>query len=127
SAGNPSAVSEGRKYIWSSLLGILLLAGAYIILNTVNPNLLNLNLPTLSPVQTSSSGLGCSPSSCNGTCYGGTCYPDYQNLQQVCQSKGLCATASGSCGPCSTAPSVQSCQAQNLCYSITSHTCISCH
>ncbi|MDE2019660.1 MAG: hypothetical protein KGJ13_04945, partial [Patescibacteria group bacterium] len=35
SAGNPSAVSEGRKYIWSSLLGILLLAGAYIILNTV--------------------------------------------------------------------------------------------
>ncbi|MDE2018841.1 MAG: hypothetical protein KGJ13_00665, partial [Patescibacteria group bacterium] len=56
SAGNPSAVSEGRKYIWSSLLGILLLAGAYIILNTVNPNLLNLNLPTLSPISSVGGG-----------------------------------------------------------------------
>ena len=56
SAGNPSAVSEGRKYIWSALLGLLLLAGAYIILNTVNPNLLNLNLPALSPLPVQGGG-----------------------------------------------------------------------
>ncbi len=50
SAGNPSKQSEGKSWIWSALLGLLLLAGAYIILNTINPNLLNLNLPTLTPV-----------------------------------------------------------------------------
>jgi hypothetical protein len=48
SAGNPSAISEARQWIWSALIGLLLLGGAYIILNTINPNLLNLNLPTLS-------------------------------------------------------------------------------
>jgi hypothetical protein len=52
SAGNPSRQSEGKKWIMDALLGLLLLAGAYIILNTVNPNLLNLNLPTLSPIDT---------------------------------------------------------------------------
>jgi hypothetical protein len=50
SAGNPSRQSEGKKWIGGALLGLLLLAGAYIILNTINPNLLNLNLPTLSPL-----------------------------------------------------------------------------
>jgi len=45
--GNPSAQSEGKAWIESALLGLLLLAGAYLILNTVNPNLTHLNLPTL--------------------------------------------------------------------------------
>jgi uncharacterized membrane protein YgcG len=45
--GNPSAESDARQWIWSALLGILLLACAYLILYTVNPNLVNLNLPTL--------------------------------------------------------------------------------
>jgi hypothetical protein len=50
SAGNPSRQSEGKKWIWSALTGLLLLAGAYIVLYTINPNLLNLNLPTLTPI-----------------------------------------------------------------------------
>lgn len=51
SAGNPSRQSEGKRWIWSALLGLLLLAGAYLVLDTVNPNLLNINLPTLTPLK----------------------------------------------------------------------------
>lgn len=43
-AGNPSAQSEGKQWIESALLGLLLLAGAYIILHVVNPDLTNLDL-----------------------------------------------------------------------------------
>jgi len=50
SAGDASKQSEGRAWIWSALLGILLLAGAYIILQTVNPNLVKLQNPTLSTI-----------------------------------------------------------------------------
>ena len=50
SAGNPSKQSEGKSWIWSALIGLLLLGGAYIILNTVNPRLLDLNLPELAPI-----------------------------------------------------------------------------
>ena len=56
SAGNPSSQSEGKAWIESALLGLLLLAGAYLILNTVNPNLTQLNLPTLQPLQTGPAG-----------------------------------------------------------------------
>lgn len=52
SAGNPSKQSEGKDWVKSALLGLLLLAGAYLILNTINPNLVNLGLPTLSAVNT---------------------------------------------------------------------------
>jgi branched-subunit amino acid permease len=45
SRGNPSAESEGRSWVTDALLGLLLLAGAYIILHAVNPNIVNLNLP----------------------------------------------------------------------------------
>jgi hypothetical protein len=48
SAGNASKQSEGREWIWSALIGLLLLAGAYLILKTINPNLVNLQNPTLS-------------------------------------------------------------------------------
>jgi uncharacterized membrane protein YgcG len=47
SAGNPSAQSEGKEWIYSALLGLLLLAGAYLILNTINPQITSLSLPAL--------------------------------------------------------------------------------
>lgn len=46
--GNPSQETEAKAWIWSALLGLLLLAGAYLILFTINPNLVNLALPSLS-------------------------------------------------------------------------------
>jgi hypothetical protein len=46
-AGNPSGQSEGKAWVTSALWGLLLLASAYIVLNTINPELLNLTLPGL--------------------------------------------------------------------------------
>jgi hypothetical protein len=59
SAGNPSKQSEGKEWVKSALLGLLLLGGAYLILYTINPDLVNLNLPTLTTIniQAPSSGL----------------------------------------------------------------------
>ena len=56
SAGNPSAQSDAKEWIQSALLGLLLLAGAYFVLNVINPQLVNLNLPTLAPVNISTTG-----------------------------------------------------------------------
>jgi hypothetical protein len=47
SGGNPSGVSEANQWIQSALLGLLLLIAAYLILFTINPNLVNLSLPSL--------------------------------------------------------------------------------
>jgi hypothetical protein len=50
SAGNPSGQTEGKEWIWGALTGLLLLAGAYLVLHTINPQLVNLTLPTLNQV-----------------------------------------------------------------------------
>ncbi|MGC9598900.1 MAG: hypothetical protein ABSE18_00765 [Minisyncoccia bacterium] len=46
SRGNPSAESEGKSWVTNALLGLLLLAGAYIILYTINPQLVTLKIAT---------------------------------------------------------------------------------
>jgi hypothetical protein len=49
-AGNPSGQSEGKEWIKGALWGLTLLLGAYLVLKTINPALVNLGLPTLSAV-----------------------------------------------------------------------------
>src|SRR5208337_1669799 len=84
SAGNPGKQSEGREWIKSALFGLLLLAGAYLILFTINPDIVSLNLPTLqtvnvaAPTSTQSSKLGATcidSGDCDSTtvCLGGKC------------------------------------------------------
>ena len=63
SAGNPTRQGTGRSYIQSALLGLLLLAAAYLILNVINPNLTTCSLPTLTNIGASGSGVGGSGSS----------------------------------------------------------------
>jgi Type IV secretion system pilin len=73
SAGNPSKQSEGREWIQSALFGILLLAGAYLILYTVNPDIVSLNLPTLTAVNIAAPGAaGGGGASGGGTANSGT-------------------------------------------------------
>jgi hypothetical protein len=50
SAGNPSGQSDAREWIEAALLGLLLLVGAYFVLNVVNPQLTTLGLPPLQTV-----------------------------------------------------------------------------
>lgn len=87
SAGNPSAQGEGKEWIESALTGLLLLAGAYIILYTINPALVNLGLPELTslniPASAPSGGGTGTGTGTGGTgtytpypatgCAGGTC------------------------------------------------------
>jgi hypothetical protein len=76
SGGNPSAQSEAKEWIWSAMLGLLLLVSAYLILYTINPNLVQLGLPTLqqisivAPAQTSggqpiAGATGCASGQCD--------------------------------------------------------------
>ncbi len=46
-AGNPSGQSEGKEWVKGALLGLLLLGGAYLILRTINPELVDLSLAEL--------------------------------------------------------------------------------
>jgi hypothetical protein len=58
SAGNPTKQSDAKSWITDALWGLLLLFSAYLILHTINPNLVNLNLPTLEPLSVSTGGGG---------------------------------------------------------------------
>ena len=50
SAGNPSQISDAKQWITDALLGLLLLVGAYLILNVINPCLTDLRLPKLEQI-----------------------------------------------------------------------------
>lgn len=45
SAGNPGRIDKAKDYITDSIIGVVLLLGAYTILSLINPNLVNLKLP----------------------------------------------------------------------------------
>lgn len=62
--GNAANQSDAKDWITSALLGILLLAGAYIILYTINPDLTILRLPTLKTINTQTG-----PSTTSGNTY----------------------------------------------------------
>lgn len=42
SGGNPSAISDATNRIWMAILGLLLALSGYLILRTINPDLVNL-------------------------------------------------------------------------------------
>jgi hypothetical protein len=112
SPGNPSGQSNAKEWIWGALTGLLLLAAAYLILNTINPQLLNLTLPTLnqvvanSPANTTPSTSNTSPSTSKTTSSGGTCsIPTSGN----CTVANLGQTCMGS----NAASAAQICQAES--------------
>jgi hypothetical protein len=50
SAGNMASKEEGKSWMLNAIYGILLLLGAYLILYTINPSLVNLANPTVEPI-----------------------------------------------------------------------------
>jgi len=50
-AGNPEKIKDADEWIKSALWGLLLLFGAWLLLHTINPNLVKLELPKLQPVK----------------------------------------------------------------------------
>lgn len=51
SGGNSGQISDAKGKIKNAVLGIVLLLLSYTIFQTINPNLLNLRLPTIAPVE----------------------------------------------------------------------------
>ncbi|MDO8504596.1 MAG: hypothetical protein Q7S36_01960 [Candidatus Liptonbacteria bacterium] len=73
--GNPSGISDAKDQIVQALLGLVLLFGAYIILNTINPELTVLQIPKLTEFEAASS-------TANALCLGasnGYCPATYMN------------------------------------------------
>lgn len=50
SAGNPEAINDAKSKIGAALLGILILFGSYLILTTINPDLVVFRLERLRPI-----------------------------------------------------------------------------
>lgn len=116
-AGNPAGQSEGKEWVKGALVGLLLLAGAYSILNIINPNITKLSLPTLTQVTVPTpAGVPGSPppSGCStGACSNCT-NPDSCGANPGCTWTGFqCAGATQSCSP----SSCQYCTASSTCNS----------
>lgn len=50
SAGNPEKMSDAKSKILAALLGLLILFGSYLLLYSINPDLVSFNLPRLKPI-----------------------------------------------------------------------------
>ncbi len=59
SAGNPTQQSDAKQWITDALLGLLLLAGSFIILQTINPDLTTLRLAPLDKIGPPPEAGGC--------------------------------------------------------------------
>lgn len=57
SAGDPEKLGKAKKQILAALLGIVLLLSSYLILRTINPELVTIELPQLKPATISPSDL----------------------------------------------------------------------
>lgn len=95
-AGNPSGQSDGKEWVKSALLGLLLLGGAYLILRTINPELVSLKiagLPNVSQQQTQTQttwvSSGCNVASFSGSGFIGT-PGSGASTQFFCVSGGGC-------------------------------------
>jgi Type IV secretion system pilin len=102
SAGNPSSQSEGKEWIYSALLGLLLLAGAYLILDTINPALVTLSLPVLGGVNIPPVISGGGGGGGGSGVAGARCQPPQNGPCSAAALQGTCmgsnaATAAGVC------------------------------
>ncbi len=87
SKGNPSEISDAKDQITQALLGLVLLFGAYIILNTINPELTVLQIPGLSELPKATSTFGIPL--CQGQ-QTGPCSFDWQECKKNAQDEYQC-------------------------------------
>jgi hypothetical protein len=123
SAGNPSGQGDAKEWIEAALLGLLLLVGAYFILNVINPQLTNLTMPTLQTVNITSTATGCNitcPSGYSPTTIGGagTSQP---SASCVCENasgtQGCGGSVAGTSTSCPTSSTCTETQKNPITYS----------
>lgn len=78
SAGNATQQSDARDRIWQALWGVALLLGAYLILYTIDPNLVNLTDPSIKNIAVP----------INSTKTTGSGYNKYEWTQAIRQDEG---------------------------------------
>ena len=132
SAGNPSGQGDAKEWIEAALLGLLLLVGAYFILNVVNPQLTNLALPKLTPVNivSQATGSGCGSTTCPSG-YVPTAKTSGNSTSCACQNadgtQGCGGSAMGndpnSCGTGSTCAETNTSPVTFGCQATSSFTC----
>jgi len=111
SGGNESAKSDALDIIKNAIFGIVLLFGGYIILYTINPNLVNIknptvpNAPSLSTLGSPPTSTGAPPTSTPPTNPGGLSSTTQALAQQVLAS-GLSFSSDADCTPGSDASGV---------------------
>ncbi|HBL40001.1 TPA: hypothetical protein DDZ10_05060 [Candidatus Uhrbacteria bacterium] len=91
SGGSSSGVGEAKKRIFGALIGLVILLGAYVILNTVNPQLLSLRLPALpkvKPVWIAQVGQSCESYMDAGYTVANPSDREYTDKSQPCGKKG---------------------------------------
>jgi hypothetical protein len=107
-AGNPSGQSEGKEWVKGALLGLLLLVGAYLILNVVNPDIVKCTLPTIGGITNGTGGSGvvigvrCGVFSKGVSVYGSCPDPTTQTCSQNAMGVYFCITNGGLLGGGST-------------------------
>ena len=69
SQGNPGTISDAKDQIVQALWGLVLLGGAFVILNTINPELTILQIPKLGEIEVATS----TPPVAEGECSSGDC------------------------------------------------------
>lgn len=61
SAGSIGSAEEAKKWIWGAIFGLILALSAYLILKTINPDLVKIGGPEMPEIQNNSGGA-------NGSC-----------------------------------------------------------
>lgn len=92
SANSPSKVSESNDIIFNALLGIVLLFGAYILLNTINPELTKLEIPQLSKIEIKEQAGGYSCYDADGAAVK-SCHATADECAKSCESTRCVKTA----------------------------------
>lgn len=93
SAGNTSSISTAKDVIWDSIIGLVIALVAWLVLNVINPDLINVTLNGLSatsagviqptgPTPTPGSGSGCGGYSVSGIS-GSQCNDASQRLSDI--------------------------------------------
>ena len=109
SGGSVSARSDAMDIIKNAIFGIVLLFGGYIILYTINPNLVNIknpNLPSAPPLKTLGFVSSTPPTGTQPPTGSGGLPSTTQTLAQQVLSSGLSFSSSADCTPGSDASGV---------------------
>ncbi len=92
SAGNTSSMGNAKEIIYDSLIGLVIALSAWLVLYVINPDLVELNMGSLSPMAASSLATNTTPT---GPAPGG--YYTHDEAKNALSAAGIVVTSSGNC------------------------------